>query len=98
MVFGCIETHEYKDAVIEFRRKVQRMNKQQVVFIDSTGIQEQARPLSGLAAPGLCAAQSVSPSEREALVRLRADRGGRAEEVDALIRAVGKVLEVFAHV
>lgn len=42
--------------------------------------------LSGLAAPGLCAAQSVSASEREALVRLRADRGGRAEEVDALIR------------
>ena len=42
--------------------------------------------LPGLAAPGLCAAQSVSVSEREALVRLRADRGGRAEDVDALIR------------
>ena len=42
--------------------------------------------LSCLAAPDLCAAQSVSASEREALVRLRTDRGGRAEEVDALIR------------
>lgn len=42
--------------------------------------------LLGLAAPDLCAAQSVSASEREALVRLRADRGGRAEDVDALIR------------
>ena len=42
--------------------------------------------LSGVAAPGLCAAQSVSASEREALLRLRVDRGGRAEDVDALIR------------
>ena len=39
-----------------------------------------------LAAPALCAAQAVSASEREALVRLRTDRGGRAEEVDGLIR------------
>ena len=31
-------------------------------------------------------AQSVSASEREALVKLRVDRGGRAEDVDALIR------------
>ena len=42
--------------------------------------------MAGLAAPRLAAAQSVSVSEREALVRLRVDRGGRAEEVDALIR------------
>lgn len=42
--------------------------------------------LLGLAAPHPCGAQSVSASEREALVRLRTDRGGRAEEVDALIR------------
>jgi hypothetical protein len=40
---------------------------------------------------GLCpvsasAAQSVSPAEREALVRLHTDRGGRAEEVEALVR------------
>ena len=42
--------------------------------------------LLGLAAPDLCAAQSVSASEREALVRLRVDQGGRAEDVDALIR------------
>ena len=42
--------------------------------------------LLGLAAPDLCAAQSVSASEREALVRLRVDQGGRATDVDALIR------------
>ncbi len=42
--------------------------------------------MSGLVAPHLCAAQSVSASEREALVRLRVDRGGRAEDVDTLIR------------
>lgn len=42
--------------------------------------------LLGLTAPALCAAQSVSASEREALVRLRLDQGGRAEDVDALIR------------
>jgi hypothetical protein len=39
-----------------------------------------------VAAANLCAAQSVSASERDALVRLRVERGGRAEEVDALIR------------
>jgi hypothetical protein len=42
--------------------------------------------LVGLFAPDLCAGQSVDASEREALVRLRVDRGGRAEDVDALIR------------
>jgi hypothetical protein len=36
-------------------------------------------------APG-ASAQSVSAAEREALVRLRVDRGGRAAEVDALLR------------
>lgn len=41
---------------------------------------------SGLASPALCAAQSVPAAEREALVRLSVDRGGRPEEVDALIR------------
>ena len=40
----------------------------------------------GLSVPHLCAAQSVSASERDALVRLRVDRGGRAEDVDTLIR------------
>lgn len=39
-----------------------------------------------LGVPDLGAAQSVSASEREALVRLRTDRGGRADEVDALLR------------
>jgi hypothetical protein len=47
--------------------------------------------LCSLAAPDLCAAQSVSASEREALVRLRTDRGGQAEEVDALIGLAGEV-------
>ncbi|MCM3880991.1 MAG: hypothetical protein ND807_12855 [Vicinamibacterales bacterium] len=42
--------------------------------------------LLSLIAPGVCAAQAVTPSERDALVRLRVDRGGRAEEVDALLR------------
>jgi hypothetical protein len=42
--------------------------------------------LSGLAGADLCAAQSVSVSEREALVRLRVARGGQASDVDALIR------------
>jgi hypothetical protein len=42
--------------------------------------------LLGLAAPDLCAAQSVSGPEREALVRLRVDQGGRTEDADALIR------------
>ena len=52
--------------------------------------------LTRLAAPDPCAAQAVSASDRDALVRLRTDRGGRAEEVDGLIRladeAAGKGL------
>jgi len=36
--------------------------------------------------PGVVAAQAVSATDREALVRLRVERGGRAEEVDALLR------------
>jgi hypothetical protein len=42
--------------------------------------------LCSVALPTMCVAQTVSPSEREALVRLRVDRGGRSEDVDALIR------------
>lgn len=36
--------------------------------------------------PGVVAAQAVSAPERESLVRLRVERGGRADEVDALLR------------
>jgi hypothetical protein len=36
--------------------------------------------------PGAAAAQSVSAAERGELVRLRTERGGRAEEVDMLLR------------
>ena len=36
--------------------------------------------------PATSAAQAVSSSEREALVTLRVSQGGRAEEVDALVR------------
>jgi hypothetical protein len=39
-----------------------------------------------LLAADIAAAQSVSASERDALVRLHAERGGKADEVDALIR------------
>jgi hypothetical protein len=39
-----------------------------------------------LAAASAAAAQSVSAADREALVRLRVDRGGSAGEVDALLR------------
>lgn len=49
----------------------------------------------GLGSPSLCAAQSVSASDREALVRLRVDRGGRADEVDVLI-LIRQVDEVAA--
>src|SRR5437899_805610 len=39
-----------------------------------------------LAVPAVCGAQTVSAADRDALVRLRADRGGSAAEVDALIK------------
>ena len=39
-----------------------------------------------LAVPGLAAAQAVSETERAALVKMRTDRGGQAQEVDALIQ------------
>ncbi len=41
---------------------------------------------AGAVMPTASAAQAVSPSEREALVRLRVSQGGVAEEVDALLR------------
>jgi len=43
-----------------------------------------------VAGPDVAGAQAVSPSEREALVRLRVDQGGRAEEVDILIGHVNQ--------
>jgi hypothetical protein len=36
----------------------------------------------------IAAAQAVTPSEREALVRLRTDRGGTAQDIDGLLRRV----------
>ncbi len=42
--------------------------------------------LIGLTAPALSAAQAVSASERDALVKLRTDRGGQATDVDVLLR------------
>ena len=44
-----------------------------------------------LALPAPCAGQVVSPAEREALIRLRQDRGGRSDEVDALLRRAEEV-------
>ena len=41
---------------------------------------------AGAVIPGTAAAQAVSPAEREALARLRVSQGGRAEEVDPLVR------------
>lgn len=41
---------------------------------------------AGAVIPGTAAAQAMSPSEREALARLRVSQGGRAEEVDPLVR------------
>lgn len=54
-----------------------RMNARQAVAL--------AVVVCALAAPAPAAAQSVPASEREALVRLIVDRGGRAEDADALI-------------
>src|SRR5687768_2940639 len=36
--------------------------------------------------PSAALAQAVSPAERDALVRLRTDRGGKPEDVDALLK------------
>lgn len=45
-------TEEFKEAVRKFRRAAQRMNKQKLVFIDATGVKEQALPSTGLAPKG----------------------------------------------
>jgi hypothetical protein len=42
--------------------------------------------LCSLAVPAVCGAQAVSASDRDTLVKLRTERGGNAEDVDALIR------------
>ena len=43
-----------------------------------------------LAVPAVCASQAVPASDRDALVKLRTDRGGNAEEVDGLIRVANE--------
>ena len=52
----------------------------------------------GAVTPAASAAQAVSPSDREALVRLWVSQGGRADEIDDLVRvadeAAGKGLPV----
>ncbi len=48
---------------------------------------------AGAVTPGTAAAQAVSPSEREALARLRVSQGGRAEEVDPLVRHADEAAE-----
>src|SRR5262245_41580244 len=45
-----------------------------------------ALAIFGLSAVAEAQQPAVTPAERESLVRLRTDRGGRAEEVDALLR------------
>lgn len=47
---------------------------------------------ASLSAPGFSAAQSVSDAERDAIVRLRVERGGRAEDVEPLIRVANEAL------
>jgi hypothetical protein len=47
--------------------------------------------LAGATAPDVCLAQPVSAADREALVRLHAVRGGRAADVDALVRVADDV-------
>lgn len=54
--FACFifsATDEFKSGVIKFRNKAQRMNKHKLVFVDVTGIQEQAHPTHGLDTPDI---------------------------------------------
>jgi hypothetical protein len=44
-----------------------------------------------MALPTICAAQTMSSSERDALVRLRMERGGHPDDVDMLLRYVDDV-------
>lgn len=45
-------TSEFNQSVVKFRNKARHQNKQKLVFIDATGIKQNARPLRGLAPTG----------------------------------------------
>ncbi len=48
----CLESPSYRELVVKFRRKCQRIKKNALVFIDGTGLRAEPRKLKGLAPKG----------------------------------------------
>lgn len=52
LVLCVIGTETYRDSVVEIRKKLSRVAKKRLVFIDGSGIRSEPRPLKGLAPSG----------------------------------------------
>lgn len=48
----CLESENFQEAVAKYRRKCQRVPKQQLIFLDGTGMNAEPRPTHGLAPKG----------------------------------------------
>jgi hypothetical protein len=62
--FCPIGSEEYRNSVITFRKKCQRVAKNSLVFIDGSGIRSEPRQLTGLAPSGQTPRTTTNKSEK----------------------------------
>jgi hypothetical protein len=65
-IFVCLSvgTENYRNSVITFRRKCQRVAKKSLVFIDGSGLRSEPRKLTGLALSGKKAKSTTKKAEK----------------------------------
>ena len=59
-----IETENYRDTVVAFRKKCQNVAKNRLVFIDGSGLRAEPRPRTGLAPAGQVAKTRAKKPEK----------------------------------
>lgn len=62
--FCVIGTEDYRESVVNIRKKCQNVNKNRLVFIDGSGIRAEARPLKGLAPRGQTPHSTTNKAEK----------------------------------
>jgi hypothetical protein len=60
----CIETDDYRNSVINIRKKCQNVAKNRLVFIDGSGLRAEPRPRTGLAPRGQEAKTTAEKAEK----------------------------------
>ena len=59
-----IGKEEYRESVVNIRKKCQNVNKNRLVFIDGSGIRSELRPLKGLAPRGQTPRTTAGKAEK----------------------------------